>query len=902
MSSLRWRAALAGAAVLTAVLPAAAGAFAPPLTCRDVVTVSDWQRIPIERFTPIEGVTSSDVVSSYSLAARAPRYVTVTNGKRLQVSDVSGCAWDDGLTLGAAPTGAVPLSGTTSTIVSTATLSTGRVLAAVREGSGPASRPHIVGSDNGRTGYQTHDGGLPPQGAPRLLEAADDGRTVYLVIAPSSGAGDDPGGVPLPGIPDVNSPTSGAKTGLLYGSTDAGRTWTLRTTAGDLPAGGGGLDQLAVDRSDANRLYAVSNGLLLVSRDGGGTFQRAKVPNDDVTSVATGPGGYVLAFTSSGRALVSTDGLAYIERPAPGGVTSAAYRGDTVIAVEAKGELSLENLSVGQITRVNGLTVKPGSLRPDVSTQATFHALSGHALLRYADRPPRDAVDPPVAIGDLGVPPPPPGTISPANRKVQLKVGTSTVVDYTLQMPKSPTPLDLMFLVDTSSSMDALIEDLKRNIGKATATIQRAGIDLRVGLATVGTGSENAYAPNLDPTKPTQGPPKLYQLLRKIGRIDPEFASALASVHTTTPTSNAAEEAQVIGLEQAAAGMGVPDPRFPAGTPVYLVPPGLGAQWRPDPSIRRLIVHASDEKFAKPAGTPLKNGEADIDHAVAVLNDKHVKQLGLSLNSIDSAPDLRKVAQGTRTLAPPGGAACGDDDEPLPAGAPLVCPTERDFSAVIGQLVRSFTDRQDVSIVARGSYGKLIGTIDAARMRAVDVTKVNTLPFRVAVTCKGSSPGTYTEDLAASLRGVRIATTHLTVECLGPAAAARLLPPVAVAPLPAPAPVPPAPVAVVPAPPAAQPQAAPQGQAQAQAQMNPMTAAAMQRQEQLQLALALQAGTEIPDTDEQTELAMVGSRREDEPAALALLATAILASSAFGLARLRHRPEPTLARAWQTRR
>jgi hypothetical protein len=160
------------------------------------------------------------------------------------------------------------------------------------------------------------------------------------------------------------------------------------------------------------------------------------------------------------------------------------------------------------------------------------------------------------------------------------------------------------------------------------------------------------------------------------------------------------------------------------------------------------------------------------------------------------------------------------------------------------------------------------------------------------VTCKGLSPGTYHEDLTASLRSVRIATSKLTVDCLGPAAAARLIPPVAAA-ITVPPP-PPAPIAVVPAPPAAQPQAAPQ--AQPQAQVNPVTAAALQRQQQLQLALALQAGLEAPKDDNEIQLAMVGHRREDEAAALTLLAVAMLASSAFGLARLRSRPEPKVVR------
>jgi hypothetical protein len=43
-------------------------------------------------------------------------------------------------------------------------------------------------------------------------------------------------------------------------------------------------------------------------------------------------------------------------------------------------------------------------------------------------------------------------------------------------------------------------------------------------------------------------------------------------------------------------------------------------------------------------------------------------------------------------------------------------------------------------------------------------------------------------------------------------------------------------------------------------------------------------------------MAMVSRRRQDEDAALALLAMSILASSALGLARLRSRPAPSVVR------
>ena len=891
---MRWRAVLAGTAVLVAGAPLVASAFTPPLTCRDVKTVDNWQRVPIQRFQPIEGVASNDTVTSYSLSATRPQLIAATNGKRLKVSTRSGCEWSDGLTLGLTPTSDVPLTGTTSTIVSTASLPTGRVLAAVREGSGAASRPHVVGSDNGRSDYRLHDSGLPPQGAPRFLEASDDGRTIYLVLTPTSSEGPG-GGLPLPGVPDVNSPTSGAKTGLLYASTDEGRTWELRTTATDLPEGGGGLDRLAVDRQNADRLYAISNGLLLFSLDGGGSFSRVRVNNQDITAVETGPGGFVIAFTASGQALISNDGKSFVQRTSPPGVTSAAYRNSAEIAVESKGRLALLDLQTGRVTDVPRVPVTPGSLIGDVSSQATYHGLQGHSLLRYTDPKPPVGTKIDVALGDLGVSPPPPGTITPSNRRVQLKVGEAQVLDYSLALPKSPTPLDLMFVVDTSGSMDSLIEDLKRNISKTTGTIQRAGVDLQVGIAAIGTGSEAATpVPNFDPSNPTARASKLYELLRPIGRPDQEFADALEGIQTGSNASGGNEEAQLISLEQATAGRGVRDPRAPAGVELYLVPPGQDARWRQAPGIRRLIVHASDEAFAKPYGTRLKDGEPDVDGTVRLLNQFGVKQIGLSLGIEDARRDMAKVARGTRTFAPPGGADCGDEVV-LPAGAPLVCDTAADFSAIIGRLVRALTDRQNVGLVAKGTAPKAVRNLDASRLAGVDVTVPNRLSFKVAVSCKGLSVGRYTEEIGATLRGSTVASTRLTVDCLGPAAAALLAPPVipAGAAPPAAPPVAQAPAAVVPAPPAAQPQVQPQSQPQTQVQVNPLTAAAMQQQEELQLALALQADEK---NQPGTEMAMVGSRRAEEPAALVLLAASMAACTGLGLARLRRRPDPAVAR------
>lgn len=897
MPSLRWRAALAGAAVLAAVVPATSFAVSPRLTCRTVTTVGLWQKVAVDPFRAVQGVATTDRVTAYAVDSDRPGNVVATNGTTLKRSTHSGCDWSDAFTLGLQPTADIPLSGQTSTITATAIVS-GRLLAAVREGTGAASRPHVIGSDSGRPGtFSTADAGLPPQGSPKLLRAAADGRTIYLVLTPTADAssGPVPGGIPP--LPSVDSPTSGGKSGLLYGSTDGGHSWSLRTSATDLP-GGAGLDQLAIDHANPNILYATSNGLLYVSRDGGGSFTRARINNEDVTAVETMTPGTVAVFTRGGVVLRSIDGKVFFGARTIGNVTSAAYRaGDSRLAVEANGALALVDPGSGIAFSTGGPVANRGSLTGDLGSQASYHGLSGHALLRYADPPPRNQVDIPVSVDDIGVPPPPPGRITPGARTVQLKVGTSGVYDYSLALPKSPTPLDLFFLIDTSGSMAPYIDNLKANINKVVRAVTGAGINLNVGVGTLGTGARpgEVVPPYVNKDDPNDRGSSLYELFRRIGPTDAGFAKALASVKVKNQGGNNPAEAQLAALEQATYGPGIQDPSSPAAAPLFLVPPGQDAGWRSAPGIRRIIVHATDEAFDKPTGSPIKaDGSLDFEHTISKMRQYRVQQIGITTGAIESREDLSRIARGTQTFAPPGGSDCGEG-EVLPAGSPLVCDTEGDFSAIIGRLVKSLQDHADVGLSARGSFAKVISGLDASRLRGIDVTRPNVLPFRVAVTCKGSAPGSYGEDLTASLRGVRVATSHLTVECLGPAAAARLLPPVAAAAVQAPPPPPAAPAAIVPAPPAAQPQAAPQGQAQAQTQINPMTASALQRQEQLQLALALQAGTELPEADE--EMAMVGRRHDDEPAALALLAAAMLASSTLGLAKLRQRPEPTPVRA-----
>jgi hypothetical protein len=143
-----------------------------------------------------------DVVTGYSVDAVRPDRLLVTNGNTVKRSTTAGCTWEDVLVLGAQGDDGVPLSGSTSTVVATASLPGGPSLAAVREGTSAASRPHVASSPDGRDGtWRETSNGLPLQGSPRLLEPAGDGRTAYLTISPVTDAGGSGGSLPsVPGV------------------------------------------------------------------------------------------------------------------------------------------------------------------------------------------------------------------------------------------------------------------------------------------------------------------------------------------------------------------------------------------------------------------------------------------------------------------------------------------------------------------------------------------------------------------------------------------------------------------------------------------------------------------------------------------------------------------------------
>ena len=902
----RLRSALLVAAVLTAGVPTVVLADAPALHCRGIKQSGSWETIRVAPFKPVASVASSDSVSAWTVDESRPQDLLATNGVRVLATTDHGCDWADSLALSFGPGGGQTFAGANAKIVSLALLGTTHV-AAVQEGTGAASRPHImVGTGSSWT---TADSGLPAQGAPKLLRAANDGRTLYLTISPTGSGGEGgstglPGGLPVGGSGGVSS-----QTGLLYASTDRGHTWTLRTTANDLPAGGTGFSALDIDASDSNRLYGIVGGVLAVSRDGGGSFQTT-AENGFTALTAMSPL-TVVAFRSSGLAYYSANGGAnFTSYKAPAGVTSAGFRqGDQTLMIERSGLLQrLSLFSQQTFNTPAGAEPRTGSLTGDRGAQASFHALAGHSLLRYVDPLGKDVVIPPIAAGDTSVPPPVPGTVVPAAQSVTLPVGTAGTAPFTLDLPKNPTPLDLFFLVDSSGSMVDYIDNLKANINRIVAALRAQHIDLAVGVGTLGSGpreGEQGYpATYVYPTDPTRryNRPVIYRLLRPVGKPGSDLTKAVNNItiesdDIPSTAGGGGHEGQLLALSQAVRGDGI---RNPSGLG-WAVPPGQDAHWRPRQDVRRILVLATDEAFDDPVPqTHTADDRPIFTPAIRDLNNARVQVIGMSGGDTDSLPDLRQVAQGTRSFAPPGGVYCGIDPstdlpENIAPGQPLVCNSGDHFADAIIRLLSSLVDRQSVKLVPLAK-SQVLGALQGSALLGLNVKKPNAAPFTVNVSCVGVKPGRYGGDVAAVLRGTQVGKAHVQVTCVKALAAAppRPLPPVGNPPA---APPQPAPPPAIPPPP---PAPAPQVQIQTQVQVNPMTAGAIQEQQELQLALALN-GT-LKDDDPAfnpglADMAMVDRRKREQVQAMYLLAFAMTTCAGLGLARLRAKPELHVRRA-----
>jgi hypothetical protein len=890
---------------------------------------AEWQEVAAPTFLPPNGLGSvSQKVVSHAVDPANDSHLAVTNGNSVWVSSNGGCTWEQGVRLDRVPADPqrIPLSSDLTTIkfVSIGRNGTVYALAEEVETGATVGRPHVLlSSQRGTAGTWTlGDQGLPPIGHPVTLRAAVNSDVMYLSF--SEVREEQAGGTPCPPAP-LPCPTGGGGNdeppGLLWASADGGRSWSQRLDAADLNTSR--IRYLSIEDDDrtGNTLWAVVNGTLRRSTDGGRSFPIPPgVPQDGFTFtavesinqgyvptpiklVAFGDGGRMLRLTNTGKWIPSQVQFSNVESvtqrregdiivatsPKTGGVVVWRIFGNDFRDFEQKVGLGgitfrqtygWESISPNRPIQVDAGLSEGESNAGDAGT---FYIKDERSVLRFLRSTKRGRL--PIRSGPLGAPPPPRGKILPSLLDVDIPVNGTRTVDYKLTLPPAPTPIDVFLLIDNSGSMEPLIEDLRYNLVDVAKNLHDSGVDVHMGIGVINVQPEKFAPPVDDPRTPDRDeskPKPLYEVLRKIGPIDGGLFTALEQIDGH---GGAGDEAQVEALYQSVTGEGL-DLEGVGWLLGYTVRPGQVAGYRTDTDSIKVVVHATDEAFS----TNIVNGHT-VAEAAKVLKNAGVRQIGLSQGVADAHRDLQDMARRTGALAPRAGVDCdGDGHKDIQQGGPLVCGTSFGLDTTLINLIKSFRDPATISL--RGSRSETLRSVSRGSF-AINAKAPTSVRFKATFSCVGLAAGSYLNDFTASLRDVEIAKAVATVNCGGVSTPPRpplqpggLTEPAQPQPPPQPQPLPPG---VAPINPIAQPQS----QIQVQSQVQPQAGAAHEEQEQLEVATA---ANDLRPGDEQ-ELAMTGLDHDGPSPGMVNAAGMVLASACATGVGLRRRTRTRLARA-----
>jgi hypothetical protein len=732
-----------------------------------------------------------------------------------------GCAWRQVWRMPDTPSPAFPF---TTERVTRLALAGDRIVMAL-------SGPHVVTSSDGGRTWTPGDDGLRAGGTPTdVVVSPSDGRVVYLVVtAEVSDESLNNGFTPV---------SSGltARTTSLYRSADAGASWDLVATpysifgprgsevsAGSAP---GTIWDVKVDPVDARAVWIATNEGLFASRDGGASWTAAiddgpgEGPDVRAVDVIHPPGSsetVTAVAPASGTVFSSTGGeRGPWERSEFVGLRSVfghqaadpmvwlthAGTPGPVVASGPKGVFT----RAGAWTDVSPLALGSGwsgtlaDLIPDPSSPTTFwgRARGKRTIYRYSIPPPAPSgsnegeggpeADPlgplataPTTVGALAAPSP--ARLTPARATVRLRPGETAVRAYELALPPRPTPLDLYFLLDSTSSTNDVIRALARGVMPIATSLRARGVDVWAGVGEFRTyprpGEESfggepynfPYRRDLDVGPPGQ------RLSRALLAIEGEGASG----------------ANLTALYQAATGAGqqVPPPVAP-GTDI---PPGQGASFRP--GALKVVFHVADTWFATPErGDPNSKFPPPtwpgptFEQAIAALAADGIHHVGAALGQRNGPgaytpprgplQDLSLVSRGTGTLAPRDGVDCdGDDRADVPEGAPLVCglPYDHVGDDLVPMITGLLEGVRDVGTVRleETTGTDAVAAIAPHIVPAVDLKESNRLRFVVTFACPRVSTRTVADArFAALLRDDTVARAAARVICRRPTAPAAV--------------------------------------------------------------------------------------------------------------------------------
>lgn len=693
----------------------------------------------------------------------------------------------------------------------------------------------------------------------------------------------------------------GAVGDVLFVSADGGTTWQARG-----PVPGSAVLDLDVNPTDPGELWLGADNGLYVSRNGGATFAAV----DEFVGQATGPidvfqrdgPSRLLAFhPRSGFGQLSEDGgqtWARVDQPGPPDSIASGGSPESIALAAATGVYAYSPAIFGWID----LQAPVDMIQDLHGVPGDRGAILGHTARRIAIyngrldsslRVPNEVAEIPHLSLLEGTTPPVRrrSQLLPASSRLKMEVGESRTVTYELELPATLTPIDLVFMVDTSSSMSKFIDEATYVIAGIHNGLVQSGAAVYFGLVDY-----RSYPDVVPPRLDTEN--YVYRRVLDVGASTSEMEGAIKDL---VGEGGGVYDAQLEALWQLATGEG--KDVWPPGPSSRDVPPGWQANFRK--KALRIVVHVGDEPFGSETSTRDGDGAGgspqdrvarpdipDFDEVAREFRHRVIKHVGLSLYDAGT-PDLRRMAKATETFAPRGGADCdGDGTADIAAGDPLVCRVRTnevragDMTSSILGLVAALRSTADVGLQVEGP-GEAVQSIAPSRYRDVVLAARGSLPFEVTYTCSRAMAGAETKvRLVAS--GVLSAppVARATVACgdvgTGPEPAAIV--PVSVS-APGAAPL----LTLRPPPPPGAPPTATNVQGHAQPNLGFVTQE--QEQEQPQLALVYQVDPEADWGSDEAYAFVVPTREEPAPA-LPLAGAATLMSIAYGVAtRLRHRTQ-----------
>ena len=760
----------------------------------------------------------------------------------------------------------------------------------------PVTQPYVYASQNGGITFGAYHSGLPTLGSVTDIAGSPSSpNIVYASVVDSS-----------------SSNSSG-----LYRSIDFGQTWKQMSTA--VPETG----TMKVNPAVGTSVFAEFAGTgLEISWDSGTSFQR--IDDTSPTSsydVAAGAGYIQLVQGFSDSYLWERSfngGKTFVPRPAPieAKTVATSALADTVLlgsdksdwleVAHGKGYVSLAvTPSAGPLTDVSmgapvGVTMSAsGIIHPN---ENSGDALVARLLVAVLGTPAVNVSLTPVQLLRHIGPQVFPSTLFPGKQTVTLAPGAHKDVTYQLLLPRTPSPVDLMYLIDTTSSEQLTLNAVRQDLGTVVNDLGAMGLDAQFGVAEfrdyppddLGNGEFSDYP---------------YKLRRIIG---PANASLRAALNALTPSGGGdLDEAALTALYQSSTGAGQKVVNL-ENKVRQVVAPGLSAQYRQ--GSLRLAVVASDAAYHKEDGYPTPPWMTTV-HA---LNAKDIHQVGLAVQTVsengqptgyDSLHDMESMALATGALSPIGGIDCdGDGLIDVPEGAPLVCkiphPAEQKdptgnalpspppppvhLANALVQLTANLPDMSGVRLQITGGPAPVATVVSMPAAPVVNLHADNTVNYTVRYTCPVSTTAHKWNLNLEAIAGLHPLTSSATdLACgakPGPPVTPQEILPVVVA-----AAIPPA------APP--NPPAQGAGNGNPNPAVNANAGFAQQEDQQRQLAFAdADHGVEFGVEDE--TLAMSTRPSRDDTGFVAGAAGLMMAGFAVEYAR-RRRNRPEYARAWR---